>query len=153
MRNNPVISIVIPIFNEEENLKELIDRCLNVCRNLKKPFEVILVDDGSNDDGPKIITEAVENNSNEIIGVFLNRNYGQHAAIMAGFTQLNGEICITLDADLQNPPDGVTTFVRRASDLQDPWGKNYTYQYPGTRNSGSFDLSTTAPDGTLISNW
>lgn len=56
-------------------------------------------------------------------------------------------------SDLQNPSDGVPTFVRRASDLQDPWGKNYTYQYPGTRNSGSFDLSTTAPDGTLISNW
>ena len=119
MRNNPVISIVIPIFNEEENLKELIDRCLNVCRNLKKPFELILVDDGSNDDGPKIISEAVENNSKEIIGVFLNRNYGQHAAIMAGFTQLNGEICITLDADLQNPPEEIPNLVKKINEGYD----------------------------------
>ena len=56
-------------------------------------------------------------------------------------------------SDLQNPPNGVPPFVKRASDLQDPWGKNYTYQYPGTRNTGSFDLSTTAPDGTVLGNW
>lgn len=56
-------------------------------------------------------------------------------------------------SDLQNPPDGIPTFVKRASDLKDPWGKDYVYQYPGTRNTESFDLSTTAPDGTLISNW
>jgi len=56
-------------------------------------------------------------------------------------------------SDLKNPPNGVPPFVKRASDLQDPWGKNYTYQYPGTRNTGSFDLSTTAPDGTVLGNW
>jgi len=56
-------------------------------------------------------------------------------------------------SDLQNPPNGVPPFVKRASDLQDPWGKNYTYQYPGTQNTGSFDLSTTAPDGTVLGNW
>ena len=56
-------------------------------------------------------------------------------------------------SDLQNPPNGVPPFVKRASDLQDPWGKNYTYQYPGTRNTGSFDLSTTAPDGSVLGNW
>lgn len=55
--------------------------------------------------------------------------------------------------DLRNPPNGVPSFVKRASDLQDPWGKQFVYQYPGTRNSGSFDLSTTAPDGTVIGNW
>lgn len=56
-------------------------------------------------------------------------------------------------SDLRNPPNGVPSFVKRASDLQDPWGKQFVYQYPGTRNSGSFDLSTTAPDGTVIGNW
>jgi general secretion pathway protein G len=56
-------------------------------------------------------------------------------------------------SDLQNPPNGVPPFVKRASDLQDPWGKNYTYQCPGIRNTGSFDLSTTAPDGTVLGNW
>ena len=56
-------------------------------------------------------------------------------------------------SDLQSPPNGVPPFVKRASDLKDPWGKDYVYQYPGTRNAGSFDLSTTAPDGTVLGNW
>ena len=55
--------------------------------------------------------------------------------------------------DLRSPSNGVAPFVKRASDLQDPWGKEYIYQYPGTRNTGSFDLSTTGPDGTVIGNW
>lgn len=55
--------------------------------------------------------------------------------------------------DLQNPPNGVPSFVKRASDLNDPWGKPYVYQYPGTNNPGSFDLSTTTPDGKIIGNW
>ena len=56
-------------------------------------------------------------------------------------------------SDLQSPPNGVPPFVKRASDLKDPWGKDYIYQYPGSRNTGSFDLSTTAPDGTVLGNW
>ncbi len=55
--------------------------------------------------------------------------------------------------DLRNPPNGVPPFVKRAADLQDPWGKQYVYQYPGARNTGSFDLSTTGPDGSVIGNW
>ena len=55
--------------------------------------------------------------------------------------------------DLRNPPNGVPPFVKRAADLQDPWGKEYIYQYPGARNTGSFDLSTIGPDGTVIGNW
>lgn len=56
-------------------------------------------------------------------------------------------------SELRTPPKGVPPFVKRASDLQDPWGKDYVYQYPGSRNPGSFDLSTTAPDGTVLGNW
>ena len=56
-------------------------------------------------------------------------------------------------ADLKTPPAGTPPFVKRSSDLQDPWGKDYIYQYPGTHNTGSFDISTTAPDGTVLGNW
>ena len=56
-------------------------------------------------------------------------------------------------SDLRTPPNGLPPFVKRASDLQDPWGKDYTYQCPGSRNPSSFDLSTTAPDGKVIGNW
>ena len=107
------VSIVIPVFNEDKNLEELIKRCLKVCRNLDNPFELILVDDGSMDNSQKLITEAVEKNYKEIVGVFLNRNYGQHAAIMAGFAQLKGDICVTLDADLQNPPEEIPKLVKK----------------------------------------
>jgi len=56
-------------------------------------------------------------------------------------------------SDLKSPPNGLPPFVKRASDLQDPWGKDYLYQCPGSRNPSSFDLSTTAPDGKVIGNW
>ena len=113
MINHRFVSIVIPIFNEEDCIKELINRCLKVCRNLDKTFELILVDDGSNDASWEIIVKAVEKNTNELVGILLNRNYGQHAAIMAGFAQIKGDICITLDADLQNPPEEIPNLVNK----------------------------------------
>ena len=56
-------------------------------------------------------------------------------------------------ADLKNPPQGIHPFVQRSSDLLDPWGKEYVYKYPGTRNPKSFDLWTTTPEGKVIGNW
>tara|TARA_B100000686_G_scaffold278674_1_gene298756 strand:+ start:311 stop:1258 length:948 start_codon:yes stop_codon:yes gene_type:complete len=113
MSTYSLISIVIPVFNEEKNLEELIDRCLNVCRSLDKPFEIIIIDDGSNDNGKYIINQSVKDNYNEIVGIFLNKNYGQHAAIMAGFSEIKGDICITLDADLQNPPEEIPKLINK----------------------------------------
>jgi undecaprenyl-phosphate 4-deoxy-4-formamido-L-arabinose transferase len=105
------VSIVIPVFNEEQNLGELIRRCLDVCGTLNRPYEIILVDDGSSDASAQMITEAAKHNSGKIIGVLLNRNYGQHAAIIAGFAETRGDIIITLDADLQNPPEEIPRLV------------------------------------------
>lgn len=107
----PEISIVIPVFNEEDNLNELIDRCLAACRPMGRPFELILVDDGSADTSRALITERADKEP-EVVGVFLNRNYGQHAAVFAGLGQSVGEIVITLDADLQNPPEEIPNLVR-----------------------------------------
>ena len=73
-------------------------------------------------------------------------------AYVTSYFALVGEYPKSL-ADLKTPPAGTPPFVKRASDLEDPWGKEYSYQYPGTQNPGSFDLSTTAPDGTVIGNW
>jgi general secretion pathway protein G len=56
-------------------------------------------------------------------------------------------------ADLKNPPNGISPFVKRKKDLEDPWGKEYIYQYPGTHNPRSFDISTTTPDGKVLGNW
>lgn len=73
-------------------------------------------------------------------------------AYVTSYFALVGEYPKSL-ADLKTPPAGTPPFVKRSSDLQDPWGKDYIYQYPGTHNSGSFDISTTAPDGTVLGNW
>jgi undecaprenyl-phosphate 4-deoxy-4-formamido-L-arabinose transferase len=105
------ISVVIPVFNEEQNLDELVRRSLAVCDGLNRPYEIILVDDGSSDVSAQMITQAAEANGGKIVGVLLNRNYGQHAAIMAGFAEVKGDIVITLDADLQNPPEEIPRLI------------------------------------------
>lgn len=107
MNQSNMMSVVIPVFNEEANLDELIRRCLEACRQARRPFEIILVDDGSSDRSFEMLDEAAAAHPEAIVAVFLNRNYGQHAAIMAGFEQARGEIVITLDADLQNPPEEI----------------------------------------------
>ncbi len=107
------VSVVIPVFNEETNLEELVSRCLRVCRMLERPFEIIFVDDGSTDRSPEMISEAAERNVDEVVGVLLNRNYGQHAAVMAGFAESRGDVVVTLDADLQNPPEEIPKLITK----------------------------------------
>lgn len=107
------ISIVIPVLNEEENLDELLRRLLMVCDGMKKSYEIILVDDGSSDRSPEIIKNGANENYGRVIGVFFNRNYGQHAAVMAGFAESAGDIVVTLDADLQNPPEEIPKLIEQ----------------------------------------
>jgi undecaprenyl-phosphate 4-deoxy-4-formamido-L-arabinose transferase len=111
MSNRPSLSVVIPVFNEEESLDELIRRCLSACIQTGCPFEIVLVDDGSSDSSAEKIDTGAKNNPGKVVGVFLNRNYGQHAAVIAGFAQSKGDIIITLDADLQNPPEEIPRLV------------------------------------------
>ncbi len=100
-------SVVIPVFNEEANLPELLRRCLAACDSVGSKYEIILIDDGSRDSSAKIITEAAEKNPGKVVGVILTTNFGQHAAVTAGFAQSLGKYVITLDADLQNPPEDI----------------------------------------------
>jgi len=111
MNESLSLSVVIPVFNEDANLEELIRRCLDTCGKTKKAFEIILVDDGSTDRSRETIAQETERNPDRIVGVFLNRNYGQHAAVMAGFAQSRGDIVVTLDADLQNPPEEIPNLI------------------------------------------
>lgn len=105
------LSVVIPVFNEEAVLEELVSRCLAACDRTGAPYEVVLVDDGSSDRSRERIAEAAKKNAGKVLGVLLNRNYGQHAAVMAGFGQARGDMVITLDADLQNPPEEIPRLV------------------------------------------
>jgi undecaprenyl-phosphate 4-deoxy-4-formamido-L-arabinose transferase len=105
--NKNCVSLVIPVFNEHGNLPELLRRCLETGTSLDAEFELILVDDGSSDDSAEIIRSAAEHDSRHVVAVLLNRNYGQHAAVMAGLARARGDVVVTLDADLQNPPEEI----------------------------------------------
>ena len=106
-------SVVIPVYNEQENLPELIRRTLAACDQLEAAYEIILIDDGSRDESAKMISEAAAAHDGKIVGVLLNRNYGQHAAVMAGFAHARGDYVVTLDADLQNPPEEIPNVVAK----------------------------------------
>jgi undecaprenyl-phosphate 4-deoxy-4-formamido-L-arabinose transferase len=108
------VSLVIPAYNEEASLPELIERACGVCRALNRDYEIILVDDGSTDRTAERIAEAADDPEKRIVGVMLNRNYGQHAAITAGFSLAGGDLIVTLDADLQNPPEEIPRLVEAA---------------------------------------
>ncbi|MDC9595489.1 undecaprenyl-phosphate 4-deoxy-4-formamido-L-arabinose transferase [Xenorhabdus anantnagensis] len=116
------VSVVIPVYNEEESLPQLLERTLAVCQKLEQKYELILVDDGSRDSSAEILTQAAESPENHVIAILLNRNYGQHSAIMAGFHQADGDLIITLDADLQNPPEEIPHLVKTAEEGYDVVG-------------------------------
>ncbi|HDX8352097.1 TPA: undecaprenyl-phosphate 4-deoxy-4-formamido-L-arabinose transferase [Aeromonas dhakensis] len=109
-----LVSVVIPVYNEEASLPVLLSRVTAACDQLSQDYEVILIDDGSHDGSTELISEAAAIDGSKLVGVLLNRNYGQHAAIMAGFETAKGDLVITLDADLQNPPEEIPRLVEAA---------------------------------------
>lgn len=94
-------------FNEQESLPELIRRTCAACEKLGKDYEILLIDDGSSDNSAQLMMDASQAHNSHIVSILLNRNYGQHSAIMAGFSHVTGDLVITLDADLQNPPEEI----------------------------------------------
>ncbi|MCC8365261.1 undecaprenyl-phosphate 4-deoxy-4-formamido-L-arabinose transferase [Xenorhabdus sp. PB61.4] len=116
------VSVVIPVYNEEESLPQLLKRTISACQQLNQEYELILVDDGSRDSSAEILTRAAEDPESYVIAILLNRNYGQHSAIMAGFHQASGDLVITLDADLQNPPEEIPRLVKVAEEGYDVVG-------------------------------
>lgn len=115
------LSLVIPVYNEEKCLDELIERCNATCEKIGGSYEIVLVDDGSRDRSRDII-EMHHDRIPNIVGVFLNRNYGQHAAVMAGFSQSRGDVVVTLDADLQNPPEEIPRLLEKIREGHDVVG-------------------------------
>lgn len=116
------VSVVIPVYNEQESLPELIRRTTAACELLGKDYEILLVDDGSSDESASMLSDAAEEPGSHIVAVLLNRNYGQHNAIMAGFSHVTGDVIVTLDADLQNPPEEIPRLVAKAEEGYDVVG-------------------------------
>jgi undecaprenyl-phosphate 4-deoxy-4-formamido-L-arabinose transferase len=107
----PYLTVVIPVYNEAGNLYKLYDRLMPVLDGLGKPFEVIFTNDGSKDDSFKILKSFYDQRPTQIRVIDFNGNFGQHMAIMAGFSKMRGEVAITLDADLQNPPEEIPNLL------------------------------------------
>ena len=105
-------SVVIPVFNEKGNLDALYARLTRVMEDLGEPYEAIFIDDGSTDGSLQILRNLHQKDSN-IKVIRFTRNFGQHAAIMAGFDSAQGEVIITLDSDLQNPPEEIPKLLRK----------------------------------------
>ena len=104
------ISVVIPVYNEEANLDALMKRLVPAMKGIGKRFEIVLIDDGSRDNSLNILREFAKEPFVKVVE--LTRNYGQHAAIMAGFSVSTGDIVVTMDADLQNPPEEIPNLVK-----------------------------------------
>lgn len=109
--SNPYISVVIPVYNEEKNLEQLYTRLTQALDKLGKTYEIILTNDGSKDKSLEMLKELHKRRPDQIRVIDFNGNFGQHMAIMAGFERVRGEIVITMDADLQNPPEEIYKLV------------------------------------------
>ncbi len=111
----PMLSVLIPVFNEKENLRPLLEELEGVLRAMGRPFEVIAVDDGSRD-GSRELLRARCLEKPYLKAVFFRRNCGQSAAFDAGFRHASGDILITLDADLQNDPKDIPALLEKLSE-------------------------------------
>ena len=105
--------MVIPVFNEAENLPALLPRLLPVMDGLGRPYEVIFVDDGSRDLTLSVLRGFVDARPGTIRVLELSRNFGQHPAILAAFQRARGSVVVTLDADLQNPPEEIPRLLAK----------------------------------------
>ncbi len=104
-------SVVVPVYNSEHTLKELYTRLEKVFREtIKEPFELILVDDGSKDRSYEVMTE-LRNNDHRVKIVQMARNFGQHPALLCGFSIAKGDFIVTMDDDLQHPPEELPKLV------------------------------------------
>ncbi|NVM77827.1 undecaprenyl-phosphate 4-deoxy-4-formamido-L-arabinose transferase [Duganella sp. SG902] len=112
-QGKPEISVVIPIYNEQAGLAALFARLYPALDKLGTSYEIVFVNDGSRDNSVSILAEQFRARPDVTRVVLFNGNYGQHMAILAGFEAARGEIMVTLDADLQNPPEEIGNLVAK----------------------------------------
>ena len=118
------ISVVIPLYNEEENVLELHSRLKAVLETLGSDYEILFIDDGSSDNTLKFLQE-IQAGDSKVIVLSLRRNFGQTAAFAAGFDYSRGDIIITMDGDLQNDPNDIPRLIEQMkdNDLVSGWRK------------------------------
>jgi undecaprenyl-phosphate 4-deoxy-4-formamido-L-arabinose transferase len=129
----PKVSIVVPIYNEEAGLPALLARLYPALDALGQTYELILVDDGSRDHSIRVLRQQFDRRPDVTRVVILAANVGQHMAIMAGFQHARGEVVVTLDADLQNPPEEIHKLLAKMEE-----GFDYVGSYRSERRDNLF---------------
>ena len=142
------ISVIVPLFNEEESLPELAAWIDRVMTENKFIYEVIMIDDGSNDSSWKVI-ENLKKENDHIKGIKFRRNYGKSAALFSGFSAAKGDVVITMDADLQDSPEEIPELrrliVEEKYDMVSGWKKKRYDSF--IKNNTSKIYNGTAPIG------
>ena len=121
------LSLVVPVYNEKDNLPLLMDAIHSAMKPLKKEWEVVFVDDGSTDESLNVLEDLVREEPQHVRVVVFRRNFGQTAAIVAGIDHSEGEIIVLLDADMQNDPADIPMLLEKLDegyDLVSGWRKD-----------------------------
>lgn len=137
-KTNPFLSVVIPVLNERESLANLFERLVPVLEGSKKSYEIIMVDDGSTDQTVKELI-ALQDTYPQLIVIELSRNFGKEAALTAGFQEAKGKAVISIDADLQDPPELILEMLARWEE-----GNEIVVAIRNNRDSDSFSKRITA---------
>jgi dolichol-phosphate mannosyltransferase len=137
-QQKPIISIVVPVFNEEEVLPELYNRTRQAMDGLGEPWELILVDDGSRDRSAEIIAE-LNHRDPRVKGISFSRNFGFQEAVTAGLAHASGEAVVLSDADLQDPPEVIPEMIARWRE-----GNDVVYGVRANRQGETWFKKTTA---------
>jgi polyisoprenyl-phosphate glycosyltransferase len=133
------VSVVIPVYRSQESLPLLVERLLAVLDGLNRTYEVVFVEDGSPDRSWQVLCQLQERHPDRLVIVQLMRNYGQHNALMCGFRRSRGRLVVTLDDDLQNPPEEIPRLIDalETRDLDLVYGGYGHKRHSGWRNAGS----------------
>ncbi len=145
MKNqNPELSILIPLYDEEESLPELYEKLTSVLKTFKRSYEIIFIDDGSIDGSFKILEELFQKDKNVRVFQF-RKNYGKSAAFSCGFEEARGKYIITMDADLQDDPEEIPGLIEKLEDgydLVSGWKKKRYDPFIKRTTSKFYNLTT-----------
>ena len=142
--STPIVSITVPVYNSESSLKELYTRINIALKDIS--FEIVFVDDGSKDSSWKVIEEIKKDNPGRITAIKLSRNFGQHNALLCAFNYCKGNLIITMDDDLQHPPEEIPKLLSRFNETNADvvYGIYETKHHGVVRNAGSLFIKKTS---------
>lgn len=138
--NETGLSIVVPVYRSEETLRPLVARLVDVLEATGREFELVLIDDGSPDRSWEVLIELGGRHGDRLVAVQLMRNYGQHNALMCGFRIARGAIVVTMDDDLQHPPEAIPDLIAglETRELDLVYGTYTVKEHASWRNAGSW---------------